>query len=75
MGIQRKTAMSSFVSKRIPTKVSRKDFHRYIEPHLQRPKTGPKPTLSLYKIFHYILYLMCDFFCYQDATKPSKSSG
>jgi hypothetical protein len=23
----------------------------------------------------YVSYLMCDFFCYQDATRPSKSSG
>jgi hypothetical protein len=51
MDTQRNTAMSSFVYNRIPTKVSRKDFNRYIDPHLKRPKTGPKPTLSLYKIF------------------------
>jgi hypothetical protein len=25
---------------------------------LKRPKTGPKPTLSLYKIFNYILYVL-----------------
>src|SRR4029450_13050768 len=40
------------------TKVSRKDFNRYIDPHLKRPKTGPKPKLSLYKIFNYILYVL-----------------
>src|SRR4029453_2148554 len=51
------TTASSFVYNRIPTKVSRKDFHRYIEPHLHRPQKGPKPKLSLYKIFNYILYL------------------
>ena len=39
-------------------KVSRKDFNRYIDPHLKRPKTGPKPKLSLYKIFNYILYVL-----------------
>lgn len=48
----------SFVYHRIPTKVSRKDFHRYIAPHLQKPKKGPKPKLSLYKIFTYILYVL-----------------
>src|SRR5262245_18666048 len=53
-----KTTTSSFVYNRIPTQVSRKDFHRYIAPHLQRPKTGPKPKLSLYKIFNYILYVL-----------------
>ena len=58
MDTQLNTAMSSFVYNRIPTKVSRKDFNRYIDPHLKRPKTGPKPKLSLYKIFHYILYVL-----------------
>ena len=52
------TTASSFVYHRIPTKVSRKDFNRYIEPHLHRPKKGPKPKLSLYKIFNYILYVL-----------------
>jgi len=58
MDTQRKTTMSSFVYNRIPTKVSRKDFHRYIDRHLKSPKTGPQPKLSLYKIFHYILYVL-----------------
>ena len=42
----------------IPTKVARQDFNRYIAPHLHRPQKGPKPQLSLYKIFHYILYVL-----------------
>ena len=58
MDTQLNTAMSSFVYNRIPTKVSRKDFNRYIDPHLKRPKTGPKPKRSLYKIFHDILYVL-----------------
>src|SRR5215813_4126681 len=58
MDTQLNTAMSSFVYNRIPTKVSRKDFNRYIDPHLQRPKTGPKPKLSLYKIFNDILSVL-----------------
>ena len=58
MDTQCNTVMSSFVYNRIPTKVSRKDFNRYIDPHLKRPKTGPKPKLSLYKIFNYILYVL-----------------
>ena len=53
-----KTTMSSFVYNRIPTKISRKDLNRYIDLHLKRPKTGPKPKLSLYKIFHDILYVL-----------------
>lgn len=58
MDTQPETTASSFVYHRIPTNVSRKDFHRYIEPHLHRPKKGPKPKLSLYKIFHSILYVL-----------------
>ena len=42
----------------IPKQVSRKDFNKYINPHLSRPKKGPKPKLSLYKIFNYILYVL-----------------
>ena len=42
----------------IPKQVSRKDFNKHINPHLRRPKKGPKPKLSLYKIFNYILYVL-----------------
>jgi hypothetical protein len=42
----------------IPTAVSRRDFNRYIHPHLHRPHKGPKPKLSLYKIFNYILSVL-----------------
>ncbi len=48
----------SFVYHRIPTQVSCKDFNRYIDPYLKRPKTGSKPKLSLYKIYNYILYIL-----------------
>ena len=57
MDTQPATTPSSFVYNRLPTTVARKDFNRYIEPHLHRPKKGPKPTLSLYKIFHDLLYV------------------
>jgi transposase len=43
---------------RLPKQVSRKDFNRYIAPHLSRPMKGPAPKLSLYKIFNYILYVL-----------------
>ena len=52
------TTERSFLYNRIPTKVSRKDFNRYIAPYLKRPKKGPQPKLSLYKIFNYILYVL-----------------
>jgi transposase len=42
----------------IPKQVSRKNFNRYIKPHLRKPKKGPEPKLSLYKIFNYILYVL-----------------
>jgi hypothetical protein len=52
------TTERSFVYNRIPTKVSRKDFNRYIAPYLKRPQKGPPPKLSLYKIFNDILYVL-----------------
>jgi hypothetical protein len=39
------TSTPSFVYHRIPTRVSRQDFNRYIDAHLKRPKKGPKPKL------------------------------
>jgi transposase len=42
----------------IPKQVSRKDFNRYISPHLRKRTKGPKPKLSFYKIFNYILYVL-----------------
>jgi hypothetical protein len=47
-----------FIYNSIPKRVSRKDFHRHIAPHLKKPGKGPQPKLSLYKIFHYILYVL-----------------
>jgi transposase len=48
----------TFVFHHIPTEVSRRDFNRYINLHLHRPHKGPKPKLSLYKIFNSILYVL-----------------
>ncbi len=42
----------------IPKQVSRKDFNHYILPHLAKRVKGPKPKLSLDKIFNYILYVL-----------------
>lgn len=58
MDTQTATINSSLIYNHIPTKVSRKNFNRYVSPHLNRPKKGPKPKLSLYKIFNYILYVL-----------------
>ena len=42
----------------LPKHVSVKDFNRYIKPHLRIPIKGPKPAISTYKIFNYILYVL-----------------
>lgn len=42
----------------LPVKVSQNDFNTHIRPHLRFPVKGPKPKLSYYKIFNYILYVL-----------------
>lgn len=42
----------------LPKRVSRKEFNQYIAPHLSKPTKGPKPKISRYKIFNYILYVL-----------------
>lgn len=39
-------------------KVSQPEFNRHIAPQLRKPVKGPKPKVSLYKIFNYILYVL-----------------
>ena len=39
----------------IPTKLSVAQFEQFVLPHLKRGRRGPPPTLSLHKIFNYIL--------------------
>lgn len=48
----------SKVYNRLPKKVSRKEFNRFILPHLSKPIMGPKPKVSLYKIFNYVMYAL-----------------
>ena len=48
----------SFQYNKLPIKVSRKEFNQYIKPHLRKPLKGPKPKLSYYQIFNYILYVL-----------------
>ena len=43
--------------KKLPVKVSEKDFNRYIKPYLRTPVKGVKQKISNYKIFNYILYV------------------
>lgn len=42
----------------LPVKVSQKDFNKFIKPYLSKGRRGPKPKISLYKIFNYILYVL-----------------
>ena len=42
----------------LPKKVTRKEFNKYIAPHLRKPIKGPKSKISTYKIFNYILYVL-----------------
>lgn len=43
---------------KLPVKVSRKDFNKFIKPRLSKGRRGPKPKISLYKTFNYILYVL-----------------
>jgi len=42
----------------IPTKLSEAQFEEFVLPHLSRGRRGPAPTLSLHKIFNYILQIL-----------------
>lgn len=42
----------------LPVRVSQKEFNRFILPYLSKGKRGPKPKISLYKTFNYILYVL-----------------
>ena len=42
----------------LPIKVSQNDFNTHIKPHLSKGRRGPKPKISLYKFFNYILYVL-----------------
>lgn len=44
--------------KKLPIKVSRRDFNKYIKPHLRVPVKGPKAKISTYKLFNYILFVL-----------------
>jgi hypothetical protein len=42
----------------IPTKLSLEQFEEFVLPHLSRGRRGPPSTLSLHKIFNYVLKLL-----------------
>ena len=46
------------LKKKLPIKVSEKDFNKFIKPYLRKPVKGPKPKISYYKTFNYILFVL-----------------
>lgn len=52
----------------LPKKISRKDFNRHILPHLSKGTRGPKPKISYYKIFNYILKVLTTGMQWQELT-------
>jgi len=53
-----KTYPQDSLKKKLPVKVSREDFNKYIKPCLSQGTRGPNPKISHYKIFNYILYVL-----------------
>ena len=43
---------------KLPIKVTQNEFNTCIKPYLSRGKRGPKPKISYYKIFNYVLYVL-----------------
>ena len=44
--------------KKLPIRVTRKNFNKFILPHLSRAHRGPPGKLSRYQIFNYILFVL-----------------
>lgn len=42
----------------LPVSVTRREFNTFIKPHLTRGTRGRKPTLSHFRIFNHILYVL-----------------
>jgi transposase len=43
---------------KLPVKIRRADFNKYINPYLSKSRRGPKTKISRCKIFNYILYVL-----------------
>ena len=50
-------------SMKIPTKLTKPQFERYIEPSLSKAKRGYVSKVPLYKIFNSILYKLSNQWC------------
>lgn len=53
-----KNKNKNYQPNKLPTRVSQREFNEYIKPHLSRGKRGPRPKISSYKTFNYILYVL-----------------
>lgn len=54
----KKSQRAKPVYNKLPTKVTRKEFNRYVNPHLSKGSRGPDTVVSRYKLFSYILYVL-----------------
>jgi transposase len=43
---------------KLPTKISRADFNKFVDPYLSKTIKGPSTKISRFKIFNYILYVL-----------------
>ena len=43
---------------KIPTELSKKEFNEFVFSHLKEGVRGPKPKISLFKIFNYLLHVI-----------------
>lgn len=50
--------MSNPVSNRIPAQLTENEFNEFVFPYLKKGKRGPRPKISLHRIFNYILYVI-----------------
>lgn len=60
--------------KAIPTQLSESEFNQFVLPHLsyETGRRGPKPKVTPYKLFNYILYVLhtgCQWKCLQPCIK------
>lgn len=44
--------------KKLPVRIGRGEFNRFVRPHLSRARRGPRAKLSMYQTFNYILYVL-----------------
>lgn len=58
--------------RKLPIKVTRKQFNKFIAPYLSRGRRGPKPKISRCKTFNYILYVLHTG-CQWDQLKPRRN--